>query len=117
MPFFMMMSGILAASVLQSSWQDLWNRRLANLLWVYLLWTPLVALYTSLIDGHWQAILTPYYAPGNSLWYIAGLIFCLSLTRLMRPLPNVARLAVALMLLRCLLRGREMADLGADLCL
>lgn len=71
---------------------------MSNLLWVYLIWTVIVALHTNLIDGQWHSVLQPYYAPENSLWYIAGLMFCLLLARLMRPLSHVAQLSVAVLL-------------------
>lgn len=98
MPLFMMVSGILAARVLQSNWHTVWHRRLLTLSWVYLIWTVLTALGYSLVDSVWTPILPQYYAPDTALWYIAGLIFNITLAWLIRAAPKLVQLGIAVCL-------------------
>ncbi|WP_156363396.1 acyltransferase family protein, partial [Sphingomonas sp. Leaf30] len=44
MPLFFLVSGFFASSSIRSSWKNLWNRRIAQYIWLFLIWSTIMWL-------------------------------------------------------------------------
>lgn len=104
MPLFFAISGFFAARQLDRPWRGVLGRRVAPLLWVFVLWTLLQTVVMQAVSGFDTAIAaTPRelatqltVTPGN-LWYLLALATYVVVARAARRAPWVA-LAAALLL-------------------
>nr|WP_272917645.1 acyltransferase [Nocardioides flavescens] len=104
MPLFFAISGFFAARRLERPWRSVLARRVAPLLWVFVLWTLLQTAVLQAVPGFDTAIArTPAelaeqltVTPGN-LWYLLALAAYVAVARATRRRPVLA-LAAALAL-------------------
>jgi uncharacterized membrane protein YcfT len=101
MPLFFLISGVFAAGALARTWGGLWRTRLALLVYVYVLWMLIRALFFSVVPWPlgdtppWLAFALAPVWPTNGLWFLYALIVYLLLARLTVRLPAWLPLAVA----------------------
>lgn len=104
MPLFFLTAGLFAARVLAQPFRVLVRRRLARLLWLYLLWTAIWVLVWRVVPWPRPDTPAPTAAevtlalvwPSTTTWFIYGLAVFLALTWLARPLPTPVLLGGAL---------------------
>lgn len=105
MPLFFLVAGLFAAKDLALSWSTLWRKRIATLLYLYVLWMLLrFALFSWFpqISGTHEAsspenLLTGLVNPGSGLWFLYALIVYVCLARLMRRVdPRLQVLGAAI---------------------
>jgi uncharacterized membrane protein YcfT len=102
MPLFFAISGFFAARQLDRPWRAVLTRRVAPLLWVFVLWTLLQTVVLQAAPGFETAIAhTPAelvaqlsVTPGN-LWYLLALAVYVVVARATRSAPWLAWLALA----------------------
>ncbi|GAA1732233.1 acyltransferase [Isoptericola hypogeus] len=123
MPFFFVLSGLLAVRVTTMAWSELWSRRLSLYLWVFVVWevvgalayvvgfairgTPIGPL------GLARDVLVAPLMPVYELWFIWVLaVFCV-VARLLRPVPRwIQLLAAAVCSVVALAPGFDLGNLG-----
>ena len=93
MALLLLISGALATPVLTRDWTYARDRGL-DLLWLYLLWTPILLLSLEGPTGllHMGSELV---SPRTHLWYIGGLALLIGVARLFRRTPAVPVVAAA----------------------
>jgi uncharacterized membrane protein YcfT len=105
MPLFFVCAGILAAKWMSASWPDLLSRKVAFLVWVYLIWQPigsLAAIVASRFTGDELSLvrmigslaLTPV-RPRFEFWFLWALAVFFVMARLFVRLPRAPHFAVA----------------------
>ncbi|WP_285035986.1 acyltransferase family protein [Plantibacter sp. ME-Dv--P-095] len=90
MPLFFALSGMLAIRIVDRSWRDLWDRRLALLLWMILVWTVIRFAWFSLlpIDSfpHYAdpsvVLISPVW-PTGIFWFLQALALYLVVGKVM----------------------------------
>lgn len=107
MPLFFAASGLFAVAwTTRRSWSDLLNRKVALLVWVFLIWQPVVLAY-KLAEMWWlpnqpdntvqtqvaKIILSPL-RPNGELWFLWALALFFVLARLTRNLPTIVKVGV-----------------------
>jgi len=109
MPLLFFVSGVLAARAMQRSWRDLLRGKVATLVWLYVVWLALSSLVAALLPsarssepvadpaGAWSSALHAFDAPDSSLWYLYVLALFTVAGRLLRRVPTVPLLAVAVL--------------------
>ena len=106
MPMFFAVAGLFASKWLSKSWRDLGQGKLALLIWVFLMWQPVVFAYRLLsqwvLDGlSWQytaeqalRVLASPIRPNGELWFLwtLALFFVIGrLTTKFSPCPGCYR--------------------------
>ncbi|WP_279291749.1 acyltransferase family protein [Microbacterium proteolyticum] len=101
MPLFFVISGMLAATVVRKPWSQVWARRLWLLVYVYVLWSAVRALWFTIVPWPlsdvppWQAfVLLPVW-PTTGLWFLFALVLYITLLRFARSTPTWAVLGLA----------------------
>ncbi|MFI8568675.1 acyltransferase family protein [Rhodococcus sp. NPDC078407] len=92
MPLFFLVAGLFAAKDLDLSWKCLWRKRIATLLYLYVLWMLLrFALFSWFpqISGTNEAssavnLLTGLFDPASGLWFLYALVVYVCVARLTR---------------------------------
>ena len=92
MPLFFLVAGLFAAKDLDMSWNTLWRRRIAPLLYLYVLWMllrfALFSAFPSISGTHETSsaanILTGLVNPGSGLWFLYALMVYACAARLLR---------------------------------
>jgi uncharacterized membrane protein YcfT len=101
MPLFFLIAGVFAARAIERSWGGLWRSRLALLVYVYLLWSVIRALWFTVVP--WPLgdvppalalVLAPVW-PTSGLWFLYALVLYLVIGRLTARLPAWVPLAPA----------------------
>lgn len=87
MALLLLISGTLAAPVLTRDWTYARDRGL-DLLWLYVLWTPMLLLAIEGPSGLLR-LGSELASPKSHLWYIAGLAALIATARLFRQAPAV----------------------------
>lgn len=101
MPLFFVISGMLAASVVQRPWGEVWSRRLWLLVYVYVLWSAVRAIWFSFVPWPlgdvppWLAFLLLPVWPTTGLWFLFALIAYVVIARATRAWPTWAVLVPA----------------------
>jgi uncharacterized membrane protein YcfT len=101
MPLFFLVAGIFAATAIRRSWPALFASKLALLIYVYVLWGLVRAVWFSFVpwplDGlpSWLAFLASPVWPTNGLWFLYALVLYLCLGKATARVPAWAVLAVA----------------------
>ena len=107
MPLFFCMSGLFAAKWLDRSWRELWSGKLSLLLWVFIVWQPMVLGYKLLAAGtlpdqedtsvlaHLARFVLSPVRPSGELWFLWGLVLFFVVAKLLSRLPVWLHLAVA----------------------
>ncbi|HEX2804638.1 MAG TPA: acyltransferase [Kineosporiaceae bacterium] len=105
MPLFFAMSGLLGAKWLTAHWPTVLSRKVAFLVWVYLLWQPIGSLTTLLAVRITGAHLTPVrmavslaltpVRPRYELWFLWAPAIFFVLARLTARIPVRVQLLVA----------------------
>ncbi|MGC4175835.1 acyltransferase family protein [Demequina sp.] len=104
MPTLLMISGILAASIREWPWRDVWRRRAAPLLLFYVLWgaVALVMLAVVLrINPEWDLLRELgllFVRPHVRVWYFLALAVFMVLARALRSVPSVVVIAAAVLI-------------------
>jgi len=110
LPLFFFISGVLATGVPHTSWRTLMARKVAPLLWVFLLWQPVVFTYKlaaeASLPGQAPAdlsaallrLLASPLRPTGELWFIWALAVFYVLTRALRGVPVRVQVAAAVAL-------------------
>lgn len=88
MPLFFLIAGLFAASAITRTWGGLWRSRLALLVYVYLVWSVIRALWFSVVPWPLGAEIPPWLAlllapvwPTSGLWFLFALVLYLVLAR------------------------------------
>ena len=87
MPLFFLISGVFAHRAIQRSWSSLFASRLALLIYMYLLWMLIRAVWFSVVPwplpdvAPWLALLIAPVWPSNGLWFLFALIVYLVLAK------------------------------------
>jgi uncharacterized membrane protein YcfT len=87
MPLFFLISGVFAARAVQRSWPALFASRLALLIYVYLLWMLIRAVWFSFVPWPltdtppWLALALAPLWPTNGLWFLFALIVYLLIAK------------------------------------
>jgi uncharacterized membrane protein YcfT len=105
-PLFFAASGLLAARWATASWRELFRGRLSLLLWVFIVWQPVVLTYKlaewwllrDQLDERWawqigQLLLSPV-RPVGELWFLWALCVFLVLSRLTGRVPVALRVGI-----------------------
>ncbi|GAA2030252.1 acyltransferase [Pseudokineococcus marinus] len=107
MPLFFFVSGVLAARALQRPWRELLRGKVANLVWLYVVWLLLATVLLTLVPyprtreveadplGAWRGALHAFDLPTSSLWYLYALALFTVGGRLLRRVPTVPLLVAA----------------------
>jgi uncharacterized membrane protein YcfT len=105
-PLFFAASGLFAARWSTASWGSLFRGRLALLVWVFLVWQPVVLAYKiaewwllrDVLAEHWSWQLTQFFLspvrPVGELWFLWALVVFLILAKLTARVPAVLRVGV-----------------------
>ncbi|WP_170981516.1 acyltransferase family protein [Nocardioides dongxiaopingii] len=104
MPLFFLISGLFAARQVQRPWPEVWRRRVAPLVYLFVLWTLVHTVVlqatpgfdTAIADGPCALLVQLSVTPGN-LWYLLALALYVAVARATRSVPHWA-LAGALVL-------------------
>ncbi|MDZ7917268.1 MAG: acyltransferase family protein [Rhodococcus sp. (in: high G+C Gram-positive bacteria)] len=105
MPLFFLVAGLFAGRDLDMSWNGLWRKRVALLLYLYVLWLLLrFALFSTFprISGTNEAssaanIVVGLINPGSGLWFLYALIVYTCLARVLRSVdPRLQVVGAAL---------------------
>ncbi|MFJ4038392.1 acyltransferase family protein [Microbacterium sp. NPDC090007] len=101
MPLFFVISGMLAAGVVRRPWGEVWARRLWLLVYVYVVWSAIRAVWFSVVPWPlgdvppWLAfVLLPVW-PTTGLWFLFALILYVVIARATRAWPAWAVLVPA----------------------
>ncbi|PWJ55131.1 Uncharacterized membrane protein YcfT [Quadrisphaera granulorum] len=100
MPLFFLVSGIFAATAIQRTWRGLFASRLALLIYLYLLWSVVRALWFSVVPWPlnetppWVALLIAPVWPTAGLWFLYALVLYLLLAKATATWPTWAPLAL-----------------------
>ena len=107
MPMFFAVAGLFASKWLSRSWRDLGRGKLALLIWVFLIWQPVVFFYQlfkqEVLDGlTWHPILEQTLRlviapvrPNGDLWFLWALALFFVLGRLTSKFSAIAQVATA----------------------
>lgn len=102
MPLFFFMAGIFASGALSKSFRELVDTRVFRFGWVYVLWTVIgIVLLQSILVGFdgWGSVLLEFaqmfVMPYESTWFIYAIAAYFVVAWLLRRLPLVVQLAVA----------------------
>lgn len=101
MPLFFLIAGVFAARAIQRSWTRLFASRLALLIYMYVLWMLIRAVWFSVVpwplsDEHpWVALLISPVWPTNGLWFLYALIVYLVVGKLTARWPAWVPLVLA----------------------
>jgi len=93
MPLFFLIAGLFGARAIRRTWRGLFASRLALLIYMYLLWMLLRAIWFSFVpwpleDDHpWVALAISPVWPTNGLWFLFALIVYLVVGRLTAKAP------------------------------
>lgn len=93
MPLFFLISGIFAARAVQRSWRGLFATRLALLIYIYLLWMLVRAVWFSFVPWPltdtppWLALVLAPVWPTNGLWFLFALIVYIVIAKATSRLP------------------------------
>ncbi|WP_322409949.1 acyltransferase family protein [Microbacterium invictum] len=88
MPLFFLISGIFAARAIRRSWRALFASRLALLIYMYLLWMIVRAVWFTFVpwplneEHPWLALAVAPIWPTNGLWFLYALIVYIVLAKL-----------------------------------
>lgn len=100
MPLFFAVSGLLAAGAVRSlDLASLWRRRMLLLVYLYVLWGVIRAVWFSFVPwpleplDPWMQLLLSPIQPWSGLWYLYALALYLALAWAVRRLPAWAQLA------------------------
>lgn len=105
-PLFFAASGLFAARWATASWAELFRGRLALLIWVFVMWQPVVLAYKlaewwllrdELAEQWgWQVgqMLLSAVRPVGELWFLWALVVFLALAKLTARVPSVWRIGV-----------------------
>ncbi|WP_395244586.1 acyltransferase family protein [Agromyces sp. MMS24-K17] len=99
MPLFFLISGTFAVRAVRRSWPQLFASRLALLIYMYLLWMLVRAIWFSFVPwpladlSPWVALLVAPVWPTNGLWFLFALIAYLVLAKATVRLPVWVTLA------------------------
>lgn len=114
MPLFFTISGMLAASIVRLNFKELLQKRIINLIYLYLLWATFKIVVTSLdVVPHDPAgpigrILSLLWAPPATLWYIYALAIFVFGTWLLAKI-NIYALLAASVVVYLLFYGSEIS--------
>ena len=107
MPMFFAVAGLFASKWLHKSWRELFQGKLALLVWVFLIWQPVVFAYQLLnhwvLDGlSWQVVAEQFLRfgvspvrPNGELWFLWTLAIFFLLGRLTAKFSAIAQVATA----------------------
>lgn len=101
MPLFFLIAGVFAARAIHRSWPKLFASRLALLIYMYVLWMLIRAIWFSFVpwplnDDHpWIALLISPFWPTNGLWFLFALIVYILVGKLTARAPVWVPLVVA----------------------
>lgn len=104
MPLFFVIAGMLSASVLSRPWAQVWATRLLRLVYVYVVWMAVRALWFSFVPWPlgdvppWVSFLLLPVWPTNGLWFLYALVLYTVAARATRGLPAWAVLIPAAVL-------------------
>ena len=100
MPLFFAVSGLLAANGVRTfSWASLWQRRMLLLVYLYVLWGLVRAIWFSFVPwplgelDPWMQLLVSPVQPWSGLWYLYALALYMALAWVIRSLPVWSQLA------------------------
>lgn len=106
-PLFFCMSGLFAVKWLTKPWRELASRKLTALLWVFVMWQPVVFLYkylaartlpdqndSSLLAHIARIVLSPL-RPSGELWFLWALALFFVLAKCLSRLPVWVHLGIA----------------------
>lgn len=106
MPLFFLIAGLFGARAIRRTWRGLFASRLALLIYMYVLWMLIRAVWFSFVpwplnDDHpWVALAISPFWPTNGLWFLFALILYLLVGKLTAKarawIPLGAALALAL---------------------
>ncbi len=127
MPLFFTMSGLLALKWIdQKSWRELYTHKLSLILWVFIVWQPIVFTYkyaAALIlpgqeDGSLKAHLLRMFAfplrPNGELWFLWALILAFTIAKLTNGVPRKVQIVISGLISACWITWAK-ATLGASL--
>lgn len=101
MPLFFLVAGIFAVSAIRRPWRMLLATRIAFLVYLYLLWSIVRAIWFSVVPWPfgemppWLALLVSPVWPTSGLWFLYALILYTVLAKLTARLPRWLVLAAA----------------------
>jgi uncharacterized membrane protein YcfT len=93
MPLFFLISGVFAVSAVRRGWGGLWRSRLALLIYIYILWSLIRAIWFTFVpwplsDTHpWIALAVSPVWPTTGLWFLFALVLYLVVARLTAAWP------------------------------
>jgi uncharacterized membrane protein YcfT len=107
MPLFFCMSGLFAAKWLDKPWRELWRGKLSLLLWVFIVWQPMVLGYKLLaastlpdqedssVVAHLARFVLSPVRPSGELWFLWGLVLFFVAAKVLSRLPAWLHLGIA----------------------
>lgn len=107
LPVFFCVSGILFAGSSNSRWTDLWRRRVLPLLWVFVIWQPVVFAYKFAagqflpnqedpsLMAHLARLIASPVRPSGELWFLWALALFILIKHATRGAPVALQLALA----------------------
>ncbi|WP_028474265.1 acyltransferase family protein [Nocardioides alkalitolerans] len=103
MPLFFTVSGVFAAKVLALRLPELWSRRVANLLWLYVVWVLLSTVVFGYVTASgepgpgvsWSRTVDAFRAPHDHLWFLLALGVYFLVAWATRRLPVLVQLLPA----------------------
>ncbi|WP_316288629.1 acyltransferase [Clavibacter michiganensis] len=122
MPIFFLASGLLAGSAVRRSWPELWNSRIAILVWALAIWSVLRFLYFSVVpldsrphEGDPRALLLAFVFPATGLWFLHALAVFLVVAKIAYGrVPPWIQLGVAAVLSALFLSVLRIGSLSWD---
>ncbi|MET3466763.1 acyltransferase family protein [Microbacterium sp. BDGP8] len=101
-PLFFLVSGLLAQRAITRPWGDLWRSRFATPLWVFAIWTCLIAAPWSFRAapgdpaGHLPMVVQSLLLAGTHFWYLPALVVYIAVAKVAVGRPRWALGASAL---------------------
>lgn len=104
MPLFFTVAGLFAAKAVSWPFSDLWRKRLARLVWLYVLWSLIWTVFFLVVpwpynpdeQPTWLSFLGIFVWPNTSTWFVYALALYFAAAWLMRRLPALVQLGIAI---------------------
>lgn len=113
MPLFFAVAGLFAEKWIKVSWRRFLNEKAALLIWVLLLWQPIIFFYkilnhvfldtltTGVLIGEIGRVILSPIRPNGELWFLWALLAFFVIARITRNVPAKIQLAVSVFISAC----------------
>lgn len=103
MPLFFLTAGLFAMSPISGTWRALWSRKIALLLWVYVVWSVIRFAFFNVVPwplaesdaGTWSSLAGIFVLPAGGLWFVYALALFFLVARATRTVSPWILLGVS----------------------